>query len=503
MKGKILYIALLGCLNVTALLANPQDSVRVEHLSMWNDLSMDMRKNPALHGDAYRHSYSEMALDVDYLHQSKAFVQEEGTGHSLASLRVNSYLRMNNRSAVWGSASYMTGKQYGIKWNSTSDYRLLAPYVMADTLGGDTHRERYGFSGGYATKIGRTLLGGEAIIRAEHEYRDRDPRMRGIVTELTLRGGLGYDIFNYRWGVALEGSIYKQTNSVEFYNELGTIPEYHMTGLGADYSRFAGDQCSLAYRGGGFGIALDANPLDKAGIYGHMSLGRNGYERVLTSANSLPLSRLIYNKVDARMGWKHIGNRDFAVYADFLFLKRSGDENIAGKSDSQYYPVIGKLTMYKDYLLDTSLGAMYGKSQACQSWSLGIKGGYRNRRERYVYPERKMSRAHAYGSVEGQWMKSLSGSFALKVDIDASYYAHVSDDVVMPYANMSAEFSQMIQYKYRFAKANYMDFNAKVRGDYALKASAIGLFAELSGGMVLCSENERQIGGCLSLGVTF
>ena len=503
MKGSIRYIALLGCLNATVLFANPQDSVRTEHLSMWNNLSIDMRQNPALHGDVYRHSYSEMALDMDYLHQSQAFVQEKGTGHSLASFRVNSYLRMNSRSAVWGSASYMTGKQYDVKWNSTSDYDLLAPYVMADTLGGDTHRERYGFSGGYATKIGKALLGGEAIIRAEHEYRDRDPRMRGIVTELTLRGGMGNDVLGYRWGATIEGSVYKQTNSVDFYNELGTIPEYHMTGLGTDYSRFSGDQCELAYRGGGFNVALDANPLDENGMYGHVTLGRNGYERVLTSANSLPLSRLIYNKVDATMGWKHTGKRNFALYANFQFTKRSGDENITGKSDSQYYPVIGKLTMYKDYLLDTSIGAMYGRLQANQSWSLSIKGGYRNHRERYVYPERKMYRAHAYGSVAGQWTKSLSERFALKVDVDASHYANVSDDIVMPYANMNAAFAQMIRYKYRFAKAGYTDFNAKVRGDYALKASSIGLFAELSGGMVLCSESERQIGASLSFGVTF
>lgn len=269
---------------------------------MWNQLSTSLLTNPALHSAAYAQSYSEMALTVDFQHQSEAFVEEKGKGHVLGALAVNSYLRMNPRSAVWGSASYTTGKQKSICWNSTSDYELLAPYVMADTLGGDTHRERYTFSGGYGTQLGRVLLGGEMAIRAEHEYRDRDPRMRGIVTELLLRGGAGLTAWHYRWGVLAEGTIYKQTNSVDFYNELGVIPEYHMTGLGTEYSRFAGEQRSLAYRGGSFDIAFDVVPTGNEGLYGYVSLGRNAYERLLTSANSLPLSRLYIIRWKPRWG---------------------------------------------------------------------------------------------------------------------------------------------------------------------------------------------------------
>ena len=135
---------------MSATMASPRDTARVEHLSMWNQLSTPLLTNPALHSAAYAQSYSEMALTIDFQHQSEAFVEEKGKGHVLGALAVNSYLRMNPRSAVWGSASYTTGKQKSICWNSTSDYELLAPYVMADTLGGDTHRERYTFSGGRA-----------------------------------------------------------------------------------------------------------------------------------------------------------------------------------------------------------------------------------------------------------------------------------------------------------------------------------------------------------------
>ena len=105
-------------------MASPRDTARVEHLSMWNQLSAPLLGNPALHGATYDKSYSEMVLSVDCQHQSEAFVEEKGKGHVLGVLAVNSYLRMNPRSAVWGSASYTTGKQKSICWNSTSDYEL-------------------------------------------------------------------------------------------------------------------------------------------------------------------------------------------------------------------------------------------------------------------------------------------------------------------------------------------------------------------------------------------
>lgn len=503
-KYKTILIAAILCIaGSTQAFAGARDTARVEHQSMWNDLSKAARLNPALHGAAYSHSYSEMALRYDYQRQSQAFVQENGSGHTLGSLFVNSYLRMNTNTAVWGGASYTVGTQRNISWNSTSDYNLLAPYVMADTLGGDTYRERYYFAGGYATQLNRILLGGEMAIRADHEYRDHDPRMRGIVTELSLHAGAAVNAWGYKWGTTVDGTVYKQTNSVDFYNELGKIPEYHMTGLGTEYSRFAGEQTEVAYRGGSFGLAIDAEPVGYSGLYGHARIGRNSYERQLTSANSVPLSELVYNKVEAILGWKHSGAHRWAIHADFNFTKRSGDENITGKSDSQYYPVIGTLTMYKDWLTDASLSAMYGTTKGSYVKTVSLKGGYRNHRESYIYPERKLNRAHAYVTAQGEWSKQLSQQFALTLHADASHYAPVNDNIVMPYANMNKVTTEMINYKYRFAKAAYTDANLRVRGDYSLKASPVGLFAEVATGLTSCSENERQTTVLVTTGVTF
>ena len=138
------------------------------------------------------------------------------------------------------SLIYNKKEQINIRWNSTSDYDLLAPYVLADTVGGNTLGERYMFSGGYSTSIGKWYVGAEMLFRAEQEWRKRDPRMRGIVSDLTVKLGTTYKVTdNYQIGAALSGNIYKQSNDVDLYNEQGGAAQYIMTGLGTYYKRFS------------------------------------------------------------------------------------------------------------------------------------------------------------------------------------------------------------------------------------------------------------------------
>jgi len=481
-----------------------KDSARMEHQALNKKILEETSwQNPAIHGNSFLQPYSEVYVQMDYQHQTASFVQEKGKGFALPEAKVETFLKLNKNTSVWGAASYMTGKQYDVKWNSSSDYDLLNPYVLADTLGGDTQRERYGFQGGYATRLDKVLLGAEAVFRAEHEYRDVDPRMRGIVTDLTLRLGTAYEIWKYRLGLGFEGNIYKQTNDVDFYRELGVIPEFQMTGLGTEYSRFSGDKRTLYYKGGGYGFVLSANPLSGGGFYGDANLWMRQYKRMLADLNALPLTQLFYNTAEVTVGWKQVGKRKMALSGSFLFTKRSGDESIVGKSDSQYFPVIGKLTMYKNYLMDAYLQGLYGMDMPKGSWCLMAKAGMTRNCERYVYPERKMEMAKVYGSLEGQWFKAMSKSLSLTVDVDASYYGNISSDILMPYANMTQAFTDMINYKYRFRKANYAVAHAKVRGDYSLRHSQLGLFAELGGGFVSCSESEQQVSVHAAVGITF
>ena len=497
MKRLLLYI--LINMPVMMLSASNADSTLVEHRSLWRIVDCGERQNPALHGAAFNSSFSELALSLDLRRQSEAFVEELGTGYTLPSLGVETFLRLSEQASVWGAASYTTGTQREVRWNATSDFSLLQPYVLADTLGGDTHRERYAFSGGYATHLGRWLLGAEMLVRAEQEYRDQDPRMRGVVTDLTLRLGAAGNWQCYRLGAALEGNIYKQTNSVAFYNEEGVIPEYQMTGLGTDYKRFSGDKRSIYYEGGGAALLLSASPEDGQGLYGNLSIDEHRYHRKLAEFNSMPLTDLYNEHIGATLGWKRQSISRLAIYGRMDYTRRTGDERVVGTSDGNAYPTVATLSMYKNRLTDLSLGALYGRGL----WNVSLTAGWEDVTESYAWPKRQLDYSQVYGRLQGQLFAKVATQWQLSFNAHAAYVANVGSTVVMPYANMDTSIIDMVNHKRDYAEASYTHIGATVRADYAWADTRYGLFAEVGVGLVACTTSQHQTDFRATIGITF
>lgn len=479
------------------LYAATADSTLIEFKSLWNSFRQPAWQNPAIHGKAFKTSLSQLYAAADWQRQSEAFVQEKGKGFLLPAAYADTYLRLSESAAVWGQASYMNGRYDGICWNSTSDYDILQPYVLADSVGGDTSSERYVFEGGYATQLGHWLLGAEMLFRANHEYRDIDPRMRGVVNELTIRLGAGYEAKGYHWAAAVEGNVYKQSNSVDFYRELGASPEYQMTGLGTEYARFSGDKRRLHYEGGGVRLLLDVEPVSERGLFAHIGLSRHSYHRQIIENYTLPLTDLYSQGAEAVVGWQRPGSRQLAVYATLGYEKRSGDERVIGTSASTAFPELCVLTMYKNNRLHTSLSALCGTRR----WQATASVGYKSDNQEYVYPQRKLDVSHLYGRLEGQLFLKPADRLLLTCGAKASYLAGVSDELLMPFANMSAAFAAKMHHQYEYAKASYTGLSAQVRGDFQLKD--IGLFAEMGGGYTACSVGEHQADAHLAFGITF
>ena len=491
---KLTYLSLM-LMPLTAAAALP-DSALVEHTALPRLLTADTELNPALHGAAYRYSYSQLAAGIDLQRQTEAFVQQMGSGYTLPYAQVNTFLRLSAKTAVWGAASYTTGNRQDVKWNSTSDYTLLEPYVLADTLGGDTRQERYCFAGGYATQTGRWMLGAEMLFRAEQEYRNRDPRMRGVVTDLTMRLGAGRQTDRYRLGAAAEANVYRQTNSVTFYSEEGVIPEYQMTGLGTEYSRFSGDKRSLYYDGGGVGCMLSAVPADGRGFYAHLVADEHRYHRKLAEYNSMPLTDLYNEHAGMTAGWR--GSR-WAAFAHGGYTRRTGDEHIGGTSDARYFPTIGTLSMYKHRQKEASAGALYNHSEL----TLMVCGGYKSSSEEYAYPGRQMDYSSIRGELKGQYLLHAGRPLMLQVNALLAYEGNVGGKILMPYANMTASFSQMVNHRYDYATANYTHASASLRADYRRRDSSYGYFAQIGGSMVFCSIGENQTTLQGMIGITF
>lgn len=109
---------------------------------------------------------------------------------------VRSFIRKGN-SSLWGEARYKNGKKTGRRWNETSDYLLLYPYVMGDTVGGDLKSEQYYFSGGYAYRKGSYTIGAEGSYGADIEYRNADPRPKNLTGDLYFTIGMSWKTGNH------------------------------------------------------------------------------------------------------------------------------------------------------------------------------------------------------------------------------------------------------------------------------------------------------------------
>ena len=111
-------------------------------------------------------------------------MEQLGDGHSLFNVFAGSYTRLSPVSVVWGTASFTTGRYNSIRWSDCIDYLRIAPYVLGDEAGGNLSTRRYTFSGGYSRRYGSWTVGADAAYRAEIAYRNHDPRIKTIVSDL-------------------------------------------------------------------------------------------------------------------------------------------------------------------------------------------------------------------------------------------------------------------------------------------------------------------------------
>lgn len=498
---RLLYITIgVVCAN----LAFAQDSARFERATIMNLPYQTAWQNPAIYGSAFQFTQNELKLTGDYSHASAPLLLEKGDGHSAIEAKTTAYIRLSNHTTVWGKASYTTKRTNNIRWNSTSDYDLLAPYVLADTVGGNTLGERYMFSGGYSTSIGKWYVGAEMLFRAEQEWRKRDPRMRGIVSDLTVKLGTTYKVTdNYQIGAALSGNIYKQSNDVDLYNEQGGAAQYIMTGLGTYYKRFSGFASDINFKGSGATLLLSVLPITQHGFYGNIMFESNRYKRISNEYNSLPLTTLYNNNVAATMGFRNKGTKSlWTTFIHYAFDCQHGDEHIAGNAIAGVYPVLADLTMYKQYRTTTYVGAMFTALSRNQ-WSIGTKFGYISNRSKYVYPSRRLDFSHLFGEATTQLLAPFGKHWLADCQLTAAYFAKASAAIDMPFGDMEPFFVQMVNYNYMQQRASYGNINARFRTDYKLNNPRYGMFAELQGATTFTSERKNQFKMSLTMGFTF
>lgn len=378
--------------------------------------------NPAVNQWRLASAYTEGHTVWEHRKDSRNPDPRQGSGGYLWTVGAVTYTRYKS-STLWGDASYSNGKTRSMVWRETADADLLYPYLMADSIGGDLSQEQYRFHGGYADHRGRWAWGVDMAYTATLQYRSVDPRPRNVVGLLEITAGGMVRLWGeYYGGVMVGWQKYKQDNEVTFKSEMGVDKIFHLTGLGTDYTRFAGTGLSSYYNGTRFLAGLNLYPADGRGLFASVQAGRFSFTNILSDLNKLPLATARHHELRAQAGWLLPSPRHFgALAADLTLYRRHGSETQFGDAASSVYPVIGSNEMYADNAVTVSLTGRWGiRFGPVSRFHVELRPGWSHRTEAYVepYSYKETSRLTLRAALSG--MLLMARSWMLDADLALS-----------------------------------------------------------------------------------
>ena len=175
---------------------------------------------------------------------------------------------------------------------------------------------------------------------------------------------------------------------------------------------------------------------------------------------------------------------------------------MVGSSQSNSYPILTTLTMYKNNIIDASMNMVYGQRQH-SSWHIAMKVGYMQNHEKYVEPERKQNVSRIYSQLSAQYITGLGKKGTLTCALTKGYHKNLDSQLSIPVVNTEKAAVKMQNHNFRYLKADYTVVNAQIRYDYGIGTSRYAMFGALSGGATFCSESEYEQYLAVKLGITF
>lgn len=450
-----------------------------------------VRLNPSLFFHSGNHSLSEVSIGGCY--EDGSLMLQQGDMKTGFTFNSNSFVLLNDKSRVWGAASYNNSLRRNVIYNNSSDFLLLYPYIMADSIGGDMKSETYAFRGGYGIELGRYTVSAEFSYRATSEYRNVDPRPKNIVSDLSVTVALARSFKHYRVAVSLGAGKYKQSNTVKFFSELGATPIYHLTGLGSDYARFRGTFLSSLYDGASYGASVDIVPVSGDGLSLSMGYHSFGYNKQLGDVNDLLLNSLRTNtgRIEASFIQDMKGIKIVTHYTT-----RAGRDYIYGSPTGQFYPLITQTDNYSNRSLDATVSGLYGCEIGRHTLFIEPLVGYRSIAIDHLGEQNRVRVSSIGYGADLSWNISFRNSnFTTSLGVNHRYT--LASDLLF---NNEKFKPLLISYR-ELLLAHNMTFDAKVRYSLTVASSGGALFGEV----VFAQENytKQMIINSLSLSVGF
>ena len=458
----LLFLVPVGILSAQQV-ASETDPL-VERVSLSAKTGELLYANPASNLLRYRSSLSTLEGIYSHADANQPALMQLGDGHHLAGFHTDAYLHFKNNSLVWGEAAYQNGKRKNVKWTETSDFMRVYPYVTADTLGGDFNRESYFFKGGYARRDGRWSYGADMSYSSILEHREIDPRPKNNTVYISATAGVSYYTdFDYQLGGYLYAEKYTQTQDIVFLDPLGSIPVYHMHGLGMHYSRFAGDKMNAYFTGRTFRVGATLQPQHKRGVEAAVQMENFHLQKQLPSLNDAPINDIVEWKMDADVSWKQ---QNYFVNVKGSYASRMGQERIYDDGVSNWKEISSTKPYSAKHLFAQVSGGYEWRFQ--RQWNLqALPSVAFNRSEINYKPTRKQVNGGMNTTLAGA-LNYTKGRHFIALNVGASYYANcmaeqtISNPTYFEFAN------KMVKHNYDMLTANYWLATTKAVYHYRL-----------------------------------
>ena len=473
---KIFLIAFL-CGGVCAAQTQPR-SIHERILSHSSAIEHDVfslvYNNPAMKSLMHNSTLTTVQLNGEYKKEDLPSVVQEGDGLRMGTVDVQSFIRKKNNS-LWGQAYYKNGKKLGRCWNETSDYALLYPYVMGDTIGGDLKSEEYFFSGGYAYNTSKYIIGVEGAYKASIEYRNADPRPKNLTGDLKVKlGAAKYLSKHYLLGIMGYARKYKQTNDLAFYNELGVPNIYHFTGMGTDYYRFRGAKGESFYKGHAFGGSLELLQAKNKGISAAVQYNNFQFDKVISSLNELPMAEVKEDQLRSEIAWKQADNNphQWGIKANVDYTRRQGRENIFGISTGNIFTQIDAQEKYMNKIYSGALTGVYEYTSA-EKLRISVLPAvfYTDIHTTYILPHKDMKVSFIGTQMDvrvvypiKKWM--LHGEFGFVNRFNSQARLDIQPNLREGEENMNVP----VRSNYEALSADSNGFHTTIRSDYSWNA---------------------------------
>lgn len=461
-----------------------QDSLSIQnrlmdYASLTGDFTKQVYENPAM--NFYRRAYSVTSIFVSGSSENKdkALLLQDGDKWKGGTFQADSYFKLTGDSRVWGTAYYTNGRKSNVQWSETSDYELVYPYVMADTIGGFLKSETYFFSGGYAAKHKQFTWGASLSYRAAMEYRNVDPRPQNVVADLKAKIGGGLNFRKYIIGVSLHACKYKQTSDIKFLNELGVSKVFHLTGLGMDYVRFSGNNNSIYYKEKTLGGSLNIFPANKRGVSASVSYDNFSFEKILVNLNRLPLNYLSEDVFLGEFSWIHYREElKKGIQLSLEHRNRKGTENLFGDASGNIYPQIGKARMFENLITTVQLSAVYERRiRSVFQWSIKPYIGYQSIESNYLSPLRSLNVKNANGGFQVNTLYQQN-KYVFQLIAGGTHRQNIDSEMLLTDIKPEEAVLGMLDHNYNYLSSAETSMNLTFRYDWNIIPGGRSVFLE-------------------------